>query len=85
MKNKIVFMIRNSGHGFTKTLDESFRGDGLQLSLAKMNKITVDSKKNTITVQGGVKNWQVIDALWKAKKRTCENLSVPLLDLQVLI
>lgn len=76
MKNKIVFMIRNSGHGFTKTLDDSFRGDGMQLSLAKMDKVTVDSKKNTITVQGGVKNWQVIDALWKVKKRTCKTTSL---------
>ena len=71
--HSLPLLVKNSGHGFTKTLEESIRPEqnGIQLSLKGLDNFRVDTKKNTVTVGGGVKNWQVADAVFAAKKRTC--------------
>ncbi|TGZ78452.1 FAD-binding domain-containing protein [Ascodesmis nigricans] len=68
----VPLLVRNSGHGFASSLDDTIRMDrgGIQISLRKMDGIEIDQVANTMTVEGGVKNWQVAEALAAAKKRS---------------
>lgn len=69
--NSIPFLDKNGGHGWIKGLGE-LKG-GIQITLAKMNDITVHN--NTATVQGGARTYMVRDALWKLQKQTSKQIA----------
>jgi FAD/FMN-containing dehydrogenase len=57
----LKIIVRTTGHGNTLSLLEL--DGGLQISLARMNKISADADANTMTIEGGVRTVQVIETL----------------------
>jgi FAD/FMN-containing dehydrogenase len=65
--NSIPILAKNGGHGSIKGLGQL--RDGIQITLARLNGITVHDN-NTATVQGGAPTYLVRDALWEQQKQT---------------
>lgn len=67
-KRGIKILVRNTSHGFTKSLEA--KSGGIQISLSRLNSISVNTKTRKLTVGGGVENWQIVDALQAVNQRT---------------
>lgn len=67
-KRGLRILIRNTSHGFTKTLE--LMDGGIQISLARMKRLSLDVEGHRLTVGGGVENWQIVDELYAVNQRT---------------
>ncbi|KIA75595.1 FAD-dependent oxidase [Aspergillus ustus] len=65
-RNQIPFLAVGGGHGFTTTLGEV--QNGLEIDLSPFNKISVDARRNRLTVGGGVRFRDIMDPLYAAGK-----------------
>ncbi|KAI5778474.1 hypothetical protein EDC01DRAFT_346459 [Geopyxis carbonaria] len=68
-RHRLPLLVTNTAHGFTRTIQDNVHG-GLQISVRALDSIAIDVHANTATIGGGVRNYELVEALFKAKKRT---------------
>jgi hypothetical protein len=66
--NNISFLAYTGGHGAIAGLDKIC--NGIQISLTKLNSVTISEKGDTATFGGGILSKKITDTLWKAGKQT---------------
>ncbi|KAL6710067.1 hypothetical protein ACN47E_009858 [Coniothyrium glycines] len=67
-RHNISFTAYSGGHGGTSALGDV--KDGIQINLRKLNTITLSDDGTYVTVGGGIKSKELIDALWAMGKWT---------------
>ncbi|KAJ0414362.1 FAD-dependent oxidase [Aspergillus carlsbadensis] len=65
-RNDIPFLAVGGGHGFTTTLGEV--ENGLEIDLSQFDRVSVDARRNRLTIGGGVRFRDVMDPLYAAGK-----------------
>lgn len=65
-RNQIPFLGVGGGHGFTTTLGEL--KEGLEIDLSQFNKVSVDARKNRLTIGGSVRFEEILDPVYAAGK-----------------
>lgn len=66
--NNISFLAYTGGHGAIAGLDKIC--NGIQISLTKLNSVTISEKGDTATFGGGILSKKITDTLWEAGKQT---------------